>query len=236
MATNGEEAVRLAAEGGFDLVLMDVHMPVMDGIEATRRIRRLAPPAGAVPVVALSASVTLSERERYLAAGMNACVGKPIVWPELFAVVASLMTVGGSGTVPPAQAVRKATRADPPLVDRARLAEVGESLEPETLAVLLMEVMAEAERSLSVLQGGVGPEQMRRAAHSLKGASLNLGLARIGAIAAEVEVQAQRGVDMTALVARLGEAVAATRAAMIAAEPMVPAWAPMDCASTAASR
>jgi signal transduction histidine kinase/CheY-like chemotaxis protein len=234
VATNGEEAVRLAAEGGFDLVLMDVHMPVMDGIEATRRIRRLAPPAGAVPVVALSASVTLSERERYLGAGMNACVGKPIVWPELFAVVASL-TVGGSGTVPPAEAVREATKTDPLLVDRARLAEVGESLEPETLAVLLMEVMAEAERSLSVLQGGVGPEQMRRAAHSLKGASLNLGLARIGAIAAEVEVQAQRGVDMTALVARLGEAVAATRAAMIA-EPMVPAWAPMDCASTAASR
>ena len=62
MAANGEEAVRLATDGGFDLVLMDGHMPVMDGIEATRRIRRLEPPAGNVPVVALSASVTPSER------------------------------------------------------------------------------------------------------------------------------------------------------------------------------
>jgi signal transduction histidine kinase/DNA-binding NarL/FixJ family response regulator len=218
VVANGEEAVRRAAAGGFDLVLMDMHMPVMDGIEATRRIRRLPPPAGTVPVVALSASVTPGERGRYRAAGMNACVGKPIVWPELFAVLAGL-TLGGGSAVPPVPEVRETAKPEPPLVDRARLAEIGEGLEPETLTMLLTEAMEEAERSLDALREGSGPEQVRRAAHSLKGASLNLGLARIAAMAAEIEAQAQRGADVTPVVACLGEAVAATRAAIVADAP-----------------
>ena len=69
---------------------MDVQMPVMDGIEATRRIRRLPPPHGAVPIFALTANVMASERERYLAAGMNLCLTKPIVWPDLFAALAEV--------------------------------------------------------------------------------------------------------------------------------------------------
>ncbi len=71
LAEDGAAAVELAARERFDVVLMDVQMPVMDGMEATRRIRRLPPPAGAVPILALTANVMASERERYLAAGMD---------------------------------------------------------------------------------------------------------------------------------------------------------------------
>jgi PAS domain S-box-containing protein len=74
----------------FDAVLMDVRMPVMDGVEATRRIRALPPPAGRVPIVRLTANVVASERERYLAAGMDACLAKPVDWGRLFAVLARL--------------------------------------------------------------------------------------------------------------------------------------------------
>ena len=95
-ATNGEEALGLAARERFDLVLMDVQMPVMDGVEATRRIRKLPPPAGTVPIVALTANVMAKERERYLAAGMVACLMKPIEWGELFAALARH---GGEGSV-----------------------------------------------------------------------------------------------------------------------------------------
>ena len=62
IAENGQEAVAAVAQEPFDLVLMDVQMPVMDGVEATRRIRRLPPPAGAVPILALSANVMPEER------------------------------------------------------------------------------------------------------------------------------------------------------------------------------
>jgi CheY-like chemotaxis protein len=89
-AANGAEAVGLAARERFDAVLMDVRMPVMDGVEATRRIRALPPPAGRVPIVRLTANVVASERERYLAAGMDACLAKPVDWGRLFAVLARL--------------------------------------------------------------------------------------------------------------------------------------------------
>jgi CheY-like chemotaxis protein len=88
VAVNGEEAVGLVRLEHFDLVLMDVQMPVMDGVEATRRIRTLPSPAGQVPVLALSANVMAHERERYLAAGMNGALTKPIDWSQLFEAMA----------------------------------------------------------------------------------------------------------------------------------------------------
>ena len=87
-ATNGAEAVELVARERFDMVLMDVQMPVMDGVEATRRIRQMAGSAREVPIIGLTANVLASEQERYLAAGMNACLTKPIDWTQLFAVLA----------------------------------------------------------------------------------------------------------------------------------------------------
>lgn len=89
-AEDGQEAVALAARERFDVVLMDVRMPGMDGVEATRQIRKLPPPAGAVPVLALSANVLPEEQARYLAAGMNGTLTKPIDWPQLFAALATL--------------------------------------------------------------------------------------------------------------------------------------------------
>jgi two-component system, sensor histidine kinase len=88
LTRNGVEAVEVAARGQFDVVLMDVQMPVMDGIEATKRIRKLPAPAGEVPVLALSANVMAADQARYMAAGMNGALSKPIDWPELFNALA----------------------------------------------------------------------------------------------------------------------------------------------------
>ena len=75
---NGVEAVAAAAEGGFDVVLMDVQMPEIDGLEATRRIRALPGPAGEVPIIALTANAMPGDRESCLEAGMNGYLSKPI--------------------------------------------------------------------------------------------------------------------------------------------------------------
>ena len=77
-ARSGEEAVAEAERLLPDLVLMDVHMPGMDGLEATREIRRLPGDTGRVPVIALTASVMRGETEQCLAAGMDALLPKPI--------------------------------------------------------------------------------------------------------------------------------------------------------------
>ncbi len=91
VVANGEEAVAAAAREPFDVILMDVQMPVMDGVEATRRIRALAAPANAVPIVMVTAHAMLGDRDRYLAAGANDYLAKPIK-PD--ALRASLRAIG----------------------------------------------------------------------------------------------------------------------------------------------
>lgn len=77
-AQSGSEAIELALAQRYDVVLMDIQMPEMDGIEATRRLRGLVDIIGRVPVIALTANVLDSQRAEYLGAGMDAVVGKPI--------------------------------------------------------------------------------------------------------------------------------------------------------------
>ncbi len=89
-AEDGERGVIAATHGGFDLVLMDIQMPGIDGLEATRRIRALAGPAAHVPIIALTANVLSHQREQYLVAGMNGVVGKPIVPAVLLAEIARI--------------------------------------------------------------------------------------------------------------------------------------------------
>jgi len=78
LASDGESVASSVEANSFDIVLMDVHMPVVDGLEATRRIRRMPAARSCVPIVALTASATQENRAECLAAGMNDCLSKPI--------------------------------------------------------------------------------------------------------------------------------------------------------------
>jgi CheY-like chemotaxis protein/HPt (histidine-containing phosphotransfer) domain-containing protein len=87
VADNGIEAVDAVEHQPYDLILMDVHMPSMDGLGATRKIRERAPPRGKIPIVALTADAVAGVREQYLAAGMDDFLSKPFNRSELLAVV-----------------------------------------------------------------------------------------------------------------------------------------------------
>jgi len=160
-AEDGAAALACLREGPFDLVLMDIEMPRMDGVEAAAQIRRRQTDAGLrLPIVALSAHDTPGDRERFLRAGMDDTLAKPIDREALFRVVERV------------QAQRAAGRpAAPPLFQRA---EALERLEGDL--ELLREVAGLLRRDLPQLRRRIEDGWRRRdvadlrlAVHSLKG-------------------------------------------------------------------
>jgi two-component system, sensor histidine kinase and response regulator len=129
VAGNGLEALDAVSARPYDIVLMDVQMPEMDGIEATRRIRAMAAPVGRIPIIAMTANAMKGDRERLLAGGMNDYVSKPIDKAQLFLAIAACM-----GLAPAPDA------AEPPPADDASMAaddgETTPSAEAEMLAML----------------------------------------------------------------------------------------------------
>jgi signal transduction histidine kinase len=93
-AEDGQVGVEAAKRGGFDLILMDVQMPRMDGMEATRHIRALGGPVAETPIIALTANVLAHQRDTYLAAGMNGVVAKPISPADLMTEIARIASGG----------------------------------------------------------------------------------------------------------------------------------------------
>jgi PAS domain S-box-containing protein len=97
-AVDGEEAVAMAEVGAYDLILMDMQMPRMDGLQATSMIRRL-PGRATTPIVAMTANAFADDRARCLAAGMNDFMAKPVVPEVLYSVL--LRHLSGAGKTPP---------------------------------------------------------------------------------------------------------------------------------------
>ncbi len=93
LVTNGEEAVAAVQAAHYDLVLMDSMMPVMDGVTATRRIRQLHLEHGPVPIIALTANAMVGDREKYMKAGMDGYVSKPIDRTLLFEAMEKVLGV-----------------------------------------------------------------------------------------------------------------------------------------------
>ena len=109
-ATNGQEALDRLGSEPFDLVLLDVHMPVMDGTEAIRRIRASTDAWRSVPVIALTADAMSGDRERLIGMGMSGYVSKPIDQSELLSVISCVL--GGEVIAAPASASKQASGDD----------------------------------------------------------------------------------------------------------------------------
>jgi signal transduction histidine kinase/DNA-binding response OmpR family regulator len=222
--TNGEEAVQAARERRFDIVLMDLHMPVLDGVAATRAIRMLPERAAAtVPIVALTADAFPETRERCLVAGMNDFLTKPVSPQKLASALRRLFGAGAAATAaaetaPPAPPARAEAAQ---LIDENALRLALEAIPRDRLAAMIEAFLAQGAVTVQRLHTAVRdaqPLELRVNAHAAKGAALNLGLSALAATAEALQQGAAHlpAHEIARLVQRYEELLPHTRAALVA--------------------
>ena len=176
---NGEDALSALEEETFDLVILDVNMPVMTGIEAAKLFRFMEPQGARIPIIALTADVTPEVVAETLAAGMDACLTKP-VRPETL-----LKTIEEHVAVRPGQdldaggpAAVASTDASSPIIDESLLLELEQLGGRDFVISLAEEFFSDADRLLDELRDAAtagDTQRFRLEAHGLQSASANVG-------------------------------------------------------------
>ena len=228
LVNNGQEAVDAVAHPGrspddgqaqapYDLILMDVQMPVLDGVAATEAIRALPGPAGQVCVVAITADVFADTRQRCLGAGVNELLTKPLSQEALQAMLRQFFGAQLGGDRPQAGAARDGVSTGAPsLLDHATLDNVCKLMGRQQVPTLYGGFFTQAEdaaRRMRLAMRDADPEALRRSAHTVKGAALNLGLPALAEAAALLSRDAGTlaAAHLALAVQRFEEVTAATR-------------------------
>jgi PAS domain S-box-containing protein len=187
---SGTEAVAAVRAIPYDMVLMDVQMPEMDGLEATRTIRHLPGPAARIPIVAMTANAMRGDDALCYAAGMDDYLAKPVDAERLLATVSRW--AGRPGGVPPAtatpqpfaapaSALAPTVREARPPVDAAKMAELREAMGEAGMHTLLSTFFRDSPVHLGRLRRACDAadlETAEREAHTLKGAAGSIGFVR----------------------------------------------------------
>ncbi|MFN7927217.1 MAG: response regulator [Blastocatellia bacterium] len=185
IARNGKIACEMVETGAFDLVLMDIQMPEMDGYEASARIRA-EEKQGHLPIIAMTANALAGDYERCLAAGMDDYITKPLKASELQAVVQRWMTA----TVPPVAApppmIALQEEAPVELAQLRQLTENDEDFLRELVTLYLEDAPLRMSRLRAAIAAATTPA-IKSEAHGLKGASGNLSAVRLQQLFARLE-------------------------------------------------
>jgi CheY-like chemotaxis protein/HPt (histidine-containing phosphotransfer) domain-containing protein len=198
LANNGAKALELAARERFDVIFMDVSMPGMDGLEATRRIRALPGDGSGVPIVAMTANVMAQDRDRCLQAGMDDFVAKPISVQGLRDCLQRWLARG--------VALHKSNDEDRELagqretgrqvMNRAVLKDMArqtsEQVVGEIVGIFIRETR-ERLRQLHGLSAHVDSETLVSAGHAIKSSAATFGAERLQDAAQKLEALARMG-------------------------------------------
>ena len=200
IAHNGREAVERASSGTFDAIFMDMRMPEMDGLEATRKIRALAGHLADIPIIALTANAFADDIKACRDAGMNDFIAKPLRKKILIEKLANVVTSSAQRC----KQAKTTARADLPMVDPAAVAmtDVAPILDYAVLDVLVEEIgvdgvratldafLTESAQQLSRLRAySCDSDRMgiKEEAHKVKGASGTFGLLQVSELARTLE-------------------------------------------------
>ncbi|MBC3860568.1 response regulator [Undibacterium jejuense] len=193
IANNGEEGVTMSRTGKYALILMDCHMPIMDGFEATRRIRKIESNSGKhIPIVALTANAMREEKPQCIEAGMDDYLSKPVNKSELKAVLTRyLRTTNIISDVDSTEhsVIGKPAQAAP-MIDQSRLVDMlGDD---KGMHIEILNLFLETTRPLTNhLQVAINQKnfaEVKALGHQIKGASANLGISVIAMIGENMEI------------------------------------------------
>jgi two-component system sensor histidine kinase/response regulator len=207
VAQTGRQAVEASTRQAFDLVLMDVQMPEMDGVEATHQIRTREQGSDRhTPIVALTAHAMQHERERLLAEGMDDYLSKPYTEAQLREVLERWLSAKAPERVPKTAPADK----EPPVLRSEALAQI-RALQrpgsPDLVSKVVDLYLDSAPKLVESVRAAVhagDTEALAGAAHSLKSSSANLGVGRLSDLCKELELQGRRG-DLTGAAERLAD-------------------------------
>jgi signal transduction histidine kinase/DNA-binding response OmpR family regulator len=200
LAANGKEAVEAVQRERFDLILMDYHMPELDGCDAALRIRRHEQTQklrSRTPIIAVTASVLREDRERCIAAGMNDFLAKPVRQRTLAAMLDKWLSARPRHNVEEPPAIQPESVADTPwsmlpssVFDLEQLQEM-RTIAGDTFEYLMEQFYASTLTGLAAMNSALAngdAQELRRAAHKLKGAAATLGAKTIAQRCTALEI------------------------------------------------
>jgi CheY-like chemotaxis protein/HPt (histidine-containing phosphotransfer) domain-containing protein len=197
VVANGLEAVDAVRSRPYDLVLMDIGMPELDGVGATRAIRALEGPAASIPIVAVTAHVMRGERETLLTQGLNDYLPKPLDRTELLNCLTRWFTRKPERlTVSDRIETLTQPRGPDVSIDRRILDQLLEDVGPENAEVVVDAFVQELERQTIALEEAADKldlEAMAQAAHRLKSSAASYGATRLSEVVASIEQAARTG-------------------------------------------
>lgn len=210
VVSNGREAVNKIHANNYDLVLMDIQMPEMDGMEATRAIRQLSDPVkAAIPIVALTANALKGDSEKYLAAGMNDFLPKPFNEQKLFLVISNNLKTSVKETIPMSESNTTVIENQEKLYDLSMVQTIagGDAGFVKKMVQLFIETVPPSMTDIQKETDQQNWVNVSKLAHKMKATIDSMGIVKIKEVVRVIEANGKKGEELDKIPAQVQEVI-----------------------------